>query len=61
LRAAVGKAVLVTPTYQEQVWSMRDRKPIRKTFVTIGEAKAWRQESQIALRKGTLRAPSGQL
>jgi integrase len=40
------------------VWSPRDHKPIRKTFATIGEAKAWRQESQVALRRGTLRAPA---
>src|SRR5262249_46049297 len=30
--------------------------PIRKTFPTLAEAKAWRQESQVALRRGTLRA-----
>ena len=46
------------PTFQAQVWSPVDRRPIRKTFATISEAKAWRQESQVALRKGTLRAPS---
>src|SRR5437870_685445 len=46
------------PTFQAQVWSPRDQKTIRKTFATITEAKAWRQESQVALRKGTLRASS---
>jgi hypothetical protein len=51
-----GRACSCTPTYQAQVWSPRDRKPIRKTFATVNEAKAWRQESQVALRKGTLRA-----
>jgi integrase len=40
------------------VWSRRDRKPIRKTFATIGEALEWRQEAQVALRRGTLRGPS---
>jgi integrase len=45
-----------TPAYQAQVWSPRDRKTIRKTFTSLGKARAWRQESQIALRKGTLRA-----
>jgi hypothetical protein len=53
-----GKSCACTPTFQAQVWSPNDRKPIRKTFATISEAKAWRQESQVALRKGTLRAPS---
>ena len=47
-----------TPAYQAQVWSARDRKTIRKTFPSLGEARAWRQESQLALRKGTLRAAS---
>jgi integrase len=53
-----GKRCSCRPTYQAQVWSPRDRKPIRKTFATLAAARAWRQESQVALRKGTLRAPS---
>jgi hypothetical protein len=40
------------------VWSARERKPIRKTFRTLADARAWRQESQVALRKGLLRSPS---
>jgi integrase len=40
------------------VWSRRDRKPIRKTFATVSEALEWRQEAQVALRRGTLRGPS---
>jgi integrase len=47
-----------SPGYQAQVWSPRDRKPIRKTFPSVAEALAWRQEAQVALRKGTLRAPT---
>jgi hypothetical protein len=47
-----------TPTHQAQVWSARDGKPIRKTFSALADAKAWRAESQVALRKRTLRAPS---
>src|SRR3954468_21045005 len=47
-----------TPAYQAQVWAARKHKTIRKTFPTLAGARAWRQESQIALRKGTLRAPS---
>jgi len=38
------------PSYQAQVWSARDRKPIRKTFPTVAGALAWRQETQVALR-----------
>ncbi len=47
-----------TPSYQGQVWSPRERKPIRRTFATVAEAKAWRQEAQVGVRRGTLRAPS---
>ena len=53
-----GEACSCTPTYQAQVWSARDGKPIRKTFLNVSEAKAWRSGSQVALRKRTLRAPS---
>ena len=53
-----GGACSCSPSYQAQVWSARDGKPIRKTFATVAEAKAWRQESQVALRRGSLRAPS---
>jgi integrase len=40
------------------VWSQRDKKPIRKTFPTVTDALAWRQEAQVALRRGTMRAPT---
>ncbi len=36
----------------------RDAKKIRKSFPTLAAAKAWRQDSAVALRKGTMRAPS---
>ena len=45
-------------SFQAQVWSARERKTIRKTFRELGEARAWRQRSQVALRKGLLRSPS---
>ena len=35
-----------------------ERKTLRKTFRDLGEARAWRQESQVAIRKGLLRSPS---
>jgi integrase len=53
-----GRRCSCIPAYQAQVWAARERKPIRKTFHTIAEARAWRQESQVALRQGTLRAPT---
>jgi integrase len=40
------------------VWSPGDRKPIRKTFASLKEARVWRQESQATLRKATMRAAS---
>jgi integrase len=38
------------------VWSAREQKRIRKTFSTLAEAKAWRAEALVALRRGTMRA-----
>ena len=46
------------PSYQAHVWSARERKRIRKTFSTLAEAKAWRAEALVALRRGTMRAPT---
>jgi integrase len=44
--------------YQAQVFSARDRKTIRKTFGSLADARAWRAETQTALRRGSARAPS---
>ena len=46
------------PAFQAMVWSSRDKTPIRKTFRTLSEAKTWRQDAAVALRRGTMRAPS---
>ena len=40
------------------MWSPRDKRQIRKMFVTLREATAWRQETQVAVRKQLARAPS---
>ncbi len=53
-----GRVCSCRPALQAQVWSPRDRKTVRKSFPTLAEARAWRQETQVALRKGTMRAPS---
>jgi integrase len=53
-----GSGCSCRPTFQAQVWSAVERKTIRKTFPSLVEARAWRQESQVALRKGLLRSPS---
>src|SRR3954454_20010604 len=46
------------PTYQASVWSNREGARIRKTFASAAEARAWRADSQTAIRRGTMRAPS---
>lgn len=46
------------PGYQAQVYSARDKRTIRKTFASLTDARSWRAETQVALRRGTLRAPS---
>src|SRR5438552_3981615 len=53
-----GKACSCLPGYQAQVWSARDGRPLRKTFPTVADAVAWRQETQVAVRKGRMRAPT---
>src|SRR5215470_2559297 len=45
-------------SFQAQVWSAKEGTTIRKTFRELAEARAWRQESQVALRNGQLRSPS---
>lgn len=47
------------PAFQAHVWSQRDAKRIRKTFPTKAAAVAWRQDAQVALRRGTMRADDG--
>jgi integrase len=39
-------------------WSALDKRPLRKTFPTLRAARARRQETQVALRRRRLRAPS---
>jgi integrase len=50
----LGRRCSCRPGYQAQVWSGRDRKRIRKTFGSLAEPRAWRQETQVALRRRTL-------
>ena len=46
------------PAYQAQAYSPREGRTIRKTFASLSEARAWRQETQVGLRRRTLRAPT---
>src|SRR3954470_18046561 len=53
-----GSRCSCSPAFQAQVWSAREQKTIRKTFPQLDQARAWRQESQTALRRGLLRSTS---
>jgi integrase len=46
------------PSYQASVWSARDKRRMRKEFPTLAAAKGWRQDAQVGLRRGTMRAPT---
>jgi len=57
-RSREGGRCSCRPSFQAQVWSVREQKTIRKTFRELSEARAWRQQSQLADRNGLLRSPS---
>jgi integrase len=46
------------PSYRAAVYDRRSGTWIRKTFHTKAEAKGWRADANVGLRKGTLRAPT---
>src|SRR5712691_10390351 len=56
--ARVGDDCKCKPTYQANVWSAREKRRIFKTFPTHAAAKTWRSDALVALRKGTMRAPT---
>jgi integrase len=45
-------------SWEAFVYSKRDHKKIRKTFATQAQARIWRQESSVAVRKMLMRAPT---
>ena len=48
-----------TPSYRGRVWSARDEKQLSGPwFPTISQARNWRQDALVAIRKGTMRAPA---
>ncbi|WCB95505.1 integrase [Baekduia alba] len=53
-----GGACTCRPAYQAAVWSARERRRIRRHFDSFGDAKAWRAEQLVGLRKGTVKAPT---
>ena len=56
--ARIGRRCSCKPSYQAQAWSAHDNKPVRKTFKSLGAARAWRQEAAVALRRREMNAPS---
>ncbi len=46
------------PTYQAQAYDARSGRQVWRSFPTLSAAKLWRQDAQVALRRGTMRAPS---
>lgn len=56
-RSRAGARCDCTPSFQAYVYDRRTTKLIRKTFKNRGEAKSWRQDAVVALRRGVLQAP----
>jgi integrase len=46
------------PTYQAQAYETRTGRQVWRTFPTLSAAKLWRQDAQVALRRGTMRPPT---
>ena len=46
------------PTYQAQAYDARTGRQVWRTFPTLSAAKLWRQDAQVALRRGTMRPPT---
>jgi integrase len=55
---AAGGACKCAPGYQAQVFSPREGLTIRKTFRRLADARAWRAATRLALRDGTIAAPT---
>jgi hypothetical protein len=56
LASAGGSRCICSPRYRAQLYSARERRPLRRLFDTLAEAEAWRREAKTALDRGTLRA-----
>jgi integrase len=54
-RSSEGGRCNCEPSYRAQVWNKRDGLKHRKSFRTLAEAKAWRDEARVAIRRGALR------
>src|SRR6266487_6287284 len=52
---ARGGACICSPRWEAWVFLPREKKKLRKSFPTQAQAKAWRADAQVALRKGNTR------
>ncbi len=57
-RSREGGRCSCTPSYQAQAYDARTGRQVWRTFPTLSAAKLWRQDAQVALRRGTMRPPS---
>jgi len=57
-KSRVGGGCNCTPTYQAQAYDARTGRQVWRTFPTRRAAKLWRQDAQVALRRGTMRPPT---
>jgi integrase len=57
-RSRDGGGCNCTPTYQAQAYDARTGRQVWRTFPTRSAAKLWRQDAQVALRRGTMRPPT---
>jgi integrase len=51
-RSRKGGRCSCTPSYEAQLWSPAEGKPIRQTFHDVGEAKTWVRDAKVAIRRG---------
>src|SRR5439155_25278039 len=54
--AKQGKRWKCSPSYRVEVYSAIDGRRVYKAFRSLAEAKAWRAEARVAVRRGTLSA-----
>jgi hypothetical protein len=57
-RSRAGARCSCSPSYQAQAFDARTGRQVWRTFPTLSGAKLWRQDVQVALRRGTMRPPT---
>ena len=56
--ARTGGNCCCQPSYEAWAYIARERRKVRRSFPSLAAARAWRTDAQVAIRQGTLRAPS---